>query len=85
MWGLSWPIGAITCAAWLLIAAVFRYSSLAALLSIVIGAVVAWFIVDWRVALAVTVLVPLVWARHHENIARLLKGTESKIGRGSKS
>ena len=84
MWGLSWPVGAIACAAWLLIAAVFRYSSLAALLSIVLGAIAAWLTVDWRVALAITVLVPLVWLRHHENIARLLKGTESKIGQRSK-
>jgi acyl phosphate:glycerol-3-phosphate acyltransferase len=38
---------------------------------------------DWRVALAITVLVPLVWVRHHENIARLLNGTESKIGRNT--
>src|SRR5260370_22842770 len=69
MWGLSWPVGAITCAAWLLIAAVFRYSSLATLLSIVSGAIAAWLTVDWRIALAITVLVPLVWVRHHENIA----------------
>ncbi len=86
MWGLSWPVGAIACAAWLLIAALFRYSSLATLLSIVIGAIAAWFIIgDWRIALAITVLVPLVWLRHHENIARLLKGTESKIGQRSKA
>src|SRR5215467_14569290 len=26
MWGLSWPVGAIACAAWLLFAAIFRYS-----------------------------------------------------------
>jgi glycerol-3-phosphate acyltransferase PlsY len=83
MWGLSWPVGAITCVAWLAIAAVFRYSSLAALLSIVIGAGAAWLMLDWRVALAITVLVPLVWVRHHENIARLLNGTESKIGRST--
>jgi acyl phosphate:glycerol-3-phosphate acyltransferase len=80
MWGLSWPVGAITCAAWLVIAAVSRYSSLAALLSIVIGAIAAWLTVDWRIALAISLLVPLVWVRHHENIARLLNGTESKIG-----
>jgi len=80
MWGLSWPVGAITCAAWLGLAALFRYSSLAALLSVVIGAAAAWLMLDWRVALAITLLVPLVWVRHHENIARLLKGTESKIG-----
>jgi glycerol-3-phosphate acyltransferase PlsY len=85
MWGLSWPVGAVTCAAWLAIAAAFRYSSLAALLSIVIGAIVAWLTVDWRVALAISLLVPLVWVRHHENIARLLNGTESKIGQRSKA
>jgi len=83
MWGLSWPVGAVTCVAWLVIAAVSRYSSLAALFSIVIGAVVAWLTLDWRVALAITLLMPLVWARHHENIARLLNGTESKIGQRS--
>jgi acyl phosphate:glycerol-3-phosphate acyltransferase len=80
MWGLSWPVGAITCAAWLLLAAVFRYSSLAALFSIVVGAIVSWFVLDWRVAAAISLLVPLVWIRHHENIDRLLKGTEPKIG-----
>ncbi|MBS0518044.1 MAG: glycerol-3-phosphate 1-O-acyltransferase PlsY [Proteobacteria bacterium] len=80
MWGLSWPVGAVTCAAWLLIAALFRYSSLAALLSIVVGAIVAWILLDWRVATAITALVPLVWIRHHENIERLFKGIEPKIG-----
>jgi len=83
MWGLSWPVGAVTSAAWLLIAALFRYSSLAALLSIAIGAMAAWYMVgDWRTAFAMSLLVPLVWVRHHENIGRLLSGTESKIGRG---
>jgi glycerol-3-phosphate acyltransferase PlsY len=80
MWGLSWPVGAVTCAVWLLVAAVSRYSSLAALLGVAIGAIAAWFTVDWRTALAISLLVPLVWVRHHENIARLLNGTESKIG-----
>lgn len=80
MWGLSWPVGAIACAAWLLFAAIFRYSSLAALLSVVIAAVAAWILSNSYVATLLTLLVPLVWLRHHENIARLLNGTESKIG-----
>ena len=84
MWGLSWPVGAIACAAWLLFAAAFRYSSLAALLSVVIAAIAAWFLTDPRAAMLLTLLVPLVWVRHHENIARLLNGTESKIGGGKK-
>lgn len=80
MWGLSWVVGAIACAAWLLFAALFRFSSLAALLSVVIAAIAAWFLTDPRAAILLVLLVPLVWVRHHENIARLLNGTEPKIG-----
>jgi glycerol-3-phosphate acyltransferase PlsY len=85
MWGLSWPVGAIACAAWLLFAAVFRYSSLAALLSVVVAAIAAWFLASSYAATLLTLLVPLLWVRHHENIARLLKGTEPKIGQGGKT
>jgi len=81
--GLSWPVGALTCGLWLAIAAAFRYSSLAALLSLLLGALVSWFFLPWGTALVVTLIVPLVWARHHENIDRLLKGTEPRIGQRS--
>ena len=84
MWGLSWPVGALACAGWLIVAAAFRYSSLAALLSVVVAAISAWFLTDHRAAMLLTLLVPLVWARHHQNIARLLNGTEPKIGEGKK-
>jgi acyl phosphate:glycerol-3-phosphate acyltransferase len=80
MWGLSWLVGAIACAAWLLFAALFRYSSLAALLSVVVAAIAAWLLTAPAVATLLTFLVPLVWVRHHENIGRLLKGVEPKIG-----
>ena len=80
MWGLSWSVGAVASATWLAMAAVFRYSSLAALVAVVAAAIAAWFLTDHRAAWLLTILVPLVWVRHHENIARLLNGTESKIG-----
>jgi len=85
MWGLAWPVGAIACAAWLAFAAVFRYSSLATLLSVVVAAIAAWFLTDSRAAMLLTLLVPLVWARHHQNITRLLAGTEPKIGQRGKA
>jgi len=86
MWGLSWPVGAIACAAWLLFAAIFRYSSLAGLLCVAIAALAAWFLTNHHAATLLTLLVPLVWARHHANISRLLAGTEPKIGqRGAAS
>jgi glycerol-3-phosphate acyltransferase PlsY len=85
MWGLAWPVGAIACAAWLAFAAMFRYSSLATLLAVVVAAIAAWFLTDARAAMLLTLLVPLVWARHHQNITRLLAGTEPKIGQRSKA
>ena len=84
MGGLSWPVGLLTAALWLALAAAFRYSSLAALLSILIGAIASWYFVP-SIALVISLLVPLVWARHHANIRRLLKGTEPKIGQRSSS
>src|ERR1700719_317711 len=85
MWALSWPVGAIGCAAWLIFAALFRYSSLATLLAAAVAAIAAWFMVDPRAAILLTLLVPLVWARHDQNIHRLLKGTEPKIGQRAKA
>jgi glycerol-3-phosphate acyltransferase PlsY len=80
MWGLYWPLGAIACLVWLVVAFLFRYSSVAALVAVALAAGCSWFMLDPRAAAVVTVLVPLVWLRHHENIRRLLDGTESKIG-----
>jgi glycerol-3-phosphate acyltransferase PlsY len=85
MWGLGWPIGAAACATWLLLAALFRYSSLATLLGVAAGAAVAWLTAEPQIATVVSLLAPLVWLRHHENIRRLLSGTEPKIGQSSKA
>jgi glycerol-3-phosphate acyltransferase PlsY len=82
--GLSWPIVAVAAVVWLLILATSRYSSLATLLATALGAASAWWLSPRPVAVLATVLVVLVWAKHHENIRRLLSGTESKVG-GTKS
>ncbi len=80
LWGLNWMLGAATCVLWLLFAALFRYSSLAALISVALAGALSWLLLDWRAASIVCLMVPLVFIRHHENIRRLLAGTESKIG-----
>jgi glycerol-3-phosphate acyltransferase PlsY len=82
--GLSWPIVAVGAAAWLLLLLTLRYSSLATLLATALGAASAWWLSPRPVAVLASVLVVLVWAKHHENIRRLLAGTESKVG-GTKS
>jgi len=76
---IAWPVGLIACGVWLLTAAIFRYSSLAALLALAASPVVAWFLADRRIAGLALFLAVLVWLRHHENIGRLLKGQEAKI------
>ena len=80
-------LGAATGFTWLLIAFFFRYSSLAALIAAVfvpvyylMGDGVAWR-ADNRIAMALVVISALLIWRHAENLSRLVKGTESKIGK----
>lgn len=84
LFAAAWPLGFAVCAAWLLVAAVTRYSSLAALLSLAAAPLLAWWIIgDLQLVEFAAILAILVWLRHAENIGRLLRGRESKIGRRS--
>src|SRR3546814_21189749 len=55
------------------------YSSLAALLAIAMAPLAAWLIDGPQFAALGAFVAVLVWVRHHENIARLLRGNESRI------
>lgn len=74
-------VGAVLILIWLAVAAFWRYSSLAALTASVALPILTW-VLDGRPAMLVLsgVLLALVVFRHRENIARLLAGTEGKIG-----
>jgi glycerol-3-phosphate acyltransferase PlsY len=76
---IAWPVGAIACLAWLLVAFTLRYSSLAALVAIGLSPLVAWGLADEPRAILALFLAILVFARHRENIRRLASGTESRI------
>ncbi len=80
---LSWPVGLIFCAVWLLIAFARKMSSLAALTAAATAPVFAYVLGSERLALVVLGLALLLFFQHRENIARLFKGTEPTIG-GSK-
>lgn len=77
---VAWPVGLACCAVWLLTAAVFRYSSLAALAALAAAPLLMLLLVDAEHALAAAGLAVLGFARHHTNIRRLIKGEEPKIG-----
>jgi glycerol-3-phosphate acyltransferase PlsY len=79
---MAWPIGAACCATWLVVAALTRYSSLSALISMAAAPAFAWYIVgDVQLTQYAAIVAVVIWVKHHENIRRLLKGEESKIGR----
>jgi glycerol-3-phosphate acyltransferase PlsY len=82
---LSPPVGALACATWLLAAVLFRYSSLSALIALAASPLYMWWLADpQRTEFTIAVAV-LVWLRHRENIQRLLRGQETKIGRSDKA
>lgn len=84
---INWILGVATLVTWVLIAAFFRYSSLASLLAAlfaplyyILGDGVVWAM-DKSVVLTTAVMsLFLIW-RHAENIGRLVKGNESKLGK----
>jgi glycerol-3-phosphate acyltransferase PlsY len=73
------------CAVWLLLAVLTRYSSLAALTASAATPVVLWWNGDLQEAQVFLLLSVLLWVMHRANLARLIRGTESKIGRGSQA
>lgn len=77
---LNWIVGIIFCAVWLLIAFTRKISSLAALTAAATAPIFAFVLGSERLAIVVAGLALLLFFQHRENIGRLLKGTEPKIG-----
>lgn len=84
--GLHWALGLATLVTWVLIAVFFRYSSLASLVAAVFAPVyyvfgdgLVWYM-DGAVLFAVCLMSLLLIYRHAENIGRLARGTESRLG-----
>jgi acyl phosphate:glycerol-3-phosphate acyltransferase len=78
-------LGLATLATWLVIAAVFRYSSLAAMAAALLSPL--YHVMFWQMGettLAITLMALLLVWRHGENIGKLIAGKESKIGSGRK-
>lgn len=78
---LSFPVGLAACATWLAGAVVTRISSASALLAAGLAPVWAWLLGAPQVIMLTAVLAVIVFARHHQNISRILAGTEPKIGK----
>jgi glycerol-3-phosphate acyltransferase PlsY len=69
---------------WLAMAVIVRISSASALVATAAVPVLAWLFGESPAAVATVLIIAiLVFIRHHANIARLLAGTEPRIGRGA--
>ena len=78
---LDWRLGLAVIVAWLTIAVVSRYSSLAAIVAALFAPIAAWYFTGAGAVLAaVAVMSVVLVARHRANIAKLLRGEESRIG-----
>ena len=85
IYGLYWPVGLLTTAVWLVVALVFRISSLAALTAmLVMPAGFYWLYPQQPVIVAMVILTALLFWRHRSNIANLVNGTEDRISFGKK-
>lgn len=78
--GLAWPAALVFALVWIGVAAATRYSSLAALIA---SLGVPFFLLSQghhQLGEFTAVLTLILWLKHHQNIMRLVGGTESRIG-----
>jgi glycerol-3-phosphate acyltransferase PlsY len=90
LFGIHWLLGLATVATWLIVAYFSRYSSMAAIASAVFAPLFylmgdrgPWY-AERSILAAIFVIAALLVFRHRENINKLIKGTESKLGSGGK-
>ncbi|HEX8963863.1 MAG TPA: glycerol-3-phosphate 1-O-acyltransferase PlsY [Rhodocyclaceae bacterium] len=79
--GFSPWLALVCLATWLGVAAVFRYSSLAALAAAAVAPLAGWQLLGGDMAAIISPMSLLLFWRHRENIRKLLSGTESRIGK----
>lgn len=79
--GWSWPALLLTVLTWLAVAALFRYSSLAALVSFLLAPFyLAYFDQPQAIMAGMLTITLLTYWRHRGNLQALLHGSEKKIG-----
>jgi glycerol-3-phosphate acyltransferase PlsY len=77
----SWPVGVACCVTWLVVAGLFRISSLAALAALAASPLYAWYFAGPQTAAMAAGLALLGIVRHKANIIRLVRGEEPRIGK----
>jgi glycerol-3-phosphate acyltransferase PlsY len=81
--GLAWPLALAFGVIWIAVAALTRYSSLAALVASAAMPAALWLGGLPGATVLYVLMTAMLWIRHRPNIARLMAGTEGKIGEKS--
>jgi len=78
---LSWQVGLAFLVTWLVMVFLFRYSSLASMSSaVLLPSFLLWFSGEkYYIVMGFVISSLIIW-RHRQNIRRLLRGEETKIG-----
>jgi glycerol-3-phosphate acyltransferase PlsY len=79
---LAWPIFLIAGATWLIVAKIWKISSLSSLCAMAASVIVSLALTPGPVGIGILVVAAFVALRHQANIERLIKGTEPRIGAG---
>jgi len=77
---LYWPVGLLVAATWLVAALIWRISSLSALIGAALSTLYMILLGRPSFAVLTALLTILIYIMHRENIARLLRGEEPRIG-----
>jgi len=78
---LDWRLGLAACAIWLVTALLLRISSLSALIAAALTPFLAIWLDGARMAAVTAFMAVLIFLRHRANIARIIAGSEPRIGR----
>ncbi|MCV6599571.1 MAG: glycerol-3-phosphate 1-O-acyltransferase PlsY [Alphaproteobacteria bacterium] len=74
-------LGLLVCLTWLVVAITFKISSLSALVAILLAPIYNFFLLDEKSAILAMGITIIVWLRHKDNIIRIIKREEKKIGK----
>ena len=80
---LYWPVGAMVAATWLGAALIWRISSLSALIAIALSSAYFLLLHHYDYALLAFLLSGVIYYMHRDNIRRLMRGEEPRIGKKS--
>lgn len=79
LFALAWPLGLIGLLSWAVVLLIFRYISVASILSAIMTFFYVFYSYSWQVYLPILLMTVILIARHFSNIQRLFQGTEPQL------